>query len=287
MPYTSPQSSEIYYETTGDPADRPLVLIEGLSAQLIGWREAFVDMLAARGFFVIRLDNRDIGLSHKTGSADVVDGGYSLRDMADDVFRALDALGLASAHIVGQSMGGAIAQQMAITRPDRVRSLVLFYTAPAFSPDFVGVGVLDNLPAETPPPMATREQVVEELMARARMSGAPGRPFDETFARDLVVRSLDRCERLDGIPRQIAALVRSGDWRSDLNDLSIPTAIIHGREDQLVKIDAAFELARRIADAELHLYPHMGHEIAPRLWEEYAAIIDTTAARATQAKMAA
>lgn len=283
MPYTSPQSSEIYYETTGDPADRPLVLIEGMSAQMIGWREAFVDILAARGFFVIRLDNRDVGLSHKTGSADVVDGGYSLADMADDVFTVLDALGLESAHIVGQSMGGAIAQHMAIARPDRVRSLVLFYTAPAFSPDFVGVSVLDNLPAETPSPTATREQVIDELMARARMSGAPGRPFDEGFARDLVMRSLDRSERLDGVPRQIAALLRSGDWRSALNDLSIPTCIIHGREDQLVRVEAAFELARRIPDAELHLYPHMGHEIAPRLWEDYAAIIDTTASRATQA----
>jgi pimeloyl-ACP methyl ester carboxylesterase len=281
MPYTTPKASEIYYETHGDPDDRPLILIEGTGAQLLGWREAFVDLLTARGFFVVRLDNRDVGLSHLTGEPDVADGGYSLADMADDVVTVLDALDLGSAHIVGQSMGGAIAQHMAIAHPERVKSLVLFYTAPAVHREFVTDVVLAGASADGLPPPTTLEERVERLMDRARLSTAPGKAFDEVWARDLIVRSLERSSRLDGIPRQAAAMFRSGDWRERLDALVVPTAIIHGRDDGLVKIDASFELARRIANAELHLYPHMGHEIARDRWADFVTIIDATARRST------
>jgi pimeloyl-ACP methyl ester carboxylesterase len=281
MPYTTPKASEIYYETQGDPAGRPLVLIEGTGAQLIGWRDDFVDLLTPRGFLVIRLDNRDVGLSHLTGEPDVADGGYSLADMADDVIAVLDALGLGSAHVVGQSMGGAIAQHMAIAHPARVKSLVLFYTAPAVHAEFVTDVVLAGASPDDLTPPTTLEELVERLMDRTRLNTVPGQAFDDAWARDLIVRSLDRSSRLDGIPRQAAAMFRSGDWREKLDALDVPTAIIHGRDDGLVKIDASFELARRIANAELHLYPHMGHEIARDRWDDFVDIIDTTARRST------
>lgn len=282
MPYTSAESAEIYYETRGDPAARPLVLIEGTGAQLIGWRDDFVDLLVRRGFFVVRLDNRDVGLSTMTAGPDIADAGYSLADMADDVFAVLDALGLASAHVVGQSMGGAVAQHMAIARPDRVKSLVLFYTAPAVDPQFVTDAVLSaQSDASERPAPTTRDEIIAGLLERARSGSAPKSVFDEAGARDLILRSLDRNPRLDGVTRQAAAMFRSGDWREALGALALPTAIIHGRDDALVRIDASFELARRIADAELHLYPHMGHEILRDRWEDFASVINGTARRHT------
>jgi pimeloyl-ACP methyl ester carboxylesterase len=284
MAWTSPTETKIYFETSGDPSSRPVILIEGLGAQMIGWRDAFVDLLVARDFFVIRLDNRDVGLSHMTGAPDVVDGGYALADMADDVFRVLDVLGLHSAHVVGQSMGGAVAQHMAMARPDRVASLVLFYTAPAFSADFVFTAASGDLAVQPAaldegPDVTTREGLIASLLDRQRLSTPPGGQFDEVWARDLIVRSLDRSDRLDGIFRQMAAMTRAGDWRERLGTLTMPTAIIHGRGDLLVKVEAAFELARRIGDSEVHVYADLGHEIARPLWKDFAGIIDRTASR--------
>ncbi len=130
MPYAQSPTARIYYETRGDEHGIPALFVEGFSVQMIGWREGFLDAFVKNGVRVIIFDNRDVGLSQHFGGRDDFDGGYGLEDMADDGFAVLDALGLPSAHVVGQSMGGIIAQLMATRAPERVRSLVLFYTAP-------------------------------------------------------------------------------------------------------------------------------------------------------------
>src|ERR1700742_4217456 len=126
MPISKHSGAEIFYDTIGTPTDQPILFIEGLSAQAIAWREAFCRKFVDRGMWVIRIDNRDVGLSQKFGGVADYDGGYELEDMARDAFGVLDALGLRSAHIVGQSMGGMIAQTMAIQDRSRVRSMHLF-----------------------------------------------------------------------------------------------------------------------------------------------------------------
>jgi pimeloyl-ACP methyl ester carboxylesterase len=269
----------IHFETSGSAAGLPLVLIEGLGAQMIGWRLGFVDRLIAKGFLVIRLDNRDVGLSDKLAGEGELEACYTLSDMAGDVFSVLDKLGLESAHIVGQSMGGAIAQTMAIAHPERVRSLGLFYTAPGFGVEFVTDEVREILLAEPQSISLSRREKVDGLVERARLAASTNHPFDQTWATKLAEMSLDRCDRPDGVTRQGAALMQAGDWREDLEGLTMPVAIFHGRADRLVKVEAGFELARRLKTSELHVYPGMGHEVALPLWDEFANIIARTARR--------
>ncbi len=280
MPHTNSPAS-IYYETRGPDTGQPLVLIEGLSAQLIGWRASFIDRLVARGMYVILLDNRDVGLSAKYGEPHQTEAAYSLGDMAGDVCGVLDALGLASAHVVGQSMGGAIAQMMAIAHPDRVRSMVLFYTVPAFTPDYLTDEVMERL-ANAPPttPAANREDAIEAHVANERFSASTGYAFDEPWIRELAGLGYDRCYRPDGVQRQTAAVLASGDRSPHLPGLTLPSAIIHGRADRLLKYQASIALANLIDSSELHLYPGMGHQVVEPLWDEFAAIIARTVGRA-------
>lgn len=280
MPHTNARA-RIYYETRGAETGEPLVLIEGLGAQLIGWREGFIDCLVARGMHVILLDNRDVGLSDKFGEPHQLEAAYSLGDMAADACSVLDALGLASAHIVGQSMGGAIAQIMAIEHPARVRSMTLFYTVPAFSPKFLTEEVLARVAAASAIPPATgREAAIEAHVANERHAASTAYAFDEAWIREAAGLQYDRCYRPDGVQRQTAAVLGSGDRSPQLAGLAVPTAIIHGRADRLLKYQASIAIARLIESAELHLYPGMGHQVVQPLWEEFAAIIARTAGRA-------
>lgn len=281
MPYTEGGGPRIYYEVQGT-GDAPLVLLEGMGAQMIGWRQGFVDLLAAKGLRVIRMDNRDVGLSDKLGKWHRHGARYSLVDMADDVCRVLDALGLESAHIVGQSMGGIIAQTMAIHRSARVRSLGLIYTAPAFDAAFVQPDFLKKLRAGLPRlPFRIPRWVLMRMFA-AELESTASVPFglDPAWSRELLRQSYDRGFRVDGIARQLAA-VRSGfDYRSLLGSITAPTTIIQGHADHAVKAEAAFALASGIPDAGLHLYPGMGHAVAEALWPEFVDIITANARRA-------
>ena len=285
MPDTRPH---IHFETSGPATGQTLVLIEGLGAQMIAWRAGFVEKLVAKGFQVIRLDNRDVGLSEIMGGEDQLEANYTLADMADDVCSVLDKVGVDQAHIVGQSMGGAIAQTMALTRPERVRSLGLFYTAPAFSPEFLTeeireIIVAETMAAATPAPPLTRDEKVTAFVDRARLAASVDTPFPEAWHTQLAGMCLDRCDRPDGAIRQSTAIIRAGDWRADLERLTMPIAIFHGRADRLVKVEAGFELAARLKTSELHVYPGMGHVIAMPLWDDFANIIARTAARAAGA----
>ncbi len=284
MPFTTPDGPVLYYETMGDPANPPIVLIAGASAQLIWWRDAFVQRLIDRGLFVIRLDNRDVGLSAKMGGPEDIAAAYSVRDMADDVCRVLDALGIASAHIVGQSLGGGIAQVMAITRPERVRSMVLFYTIPAFEAQYLTEelqkSALTLTGPDAPVRPTTREEIIEDFFARELNSRSTAYAFDEAWMRDYITACVDRGHCPGGVARQAQAAMQLGDLRPELQKLSLPVTVIHGREDRLLRVEAGFEIGRVIPGSELHIYPGMGHEFPRPLWDEFANIIARTTQRA-------
>jgi len=281
MPFSTQNGASIYFETMGSPTDQPLVFIEGLSAQMIGWREPFCHAFVDRGFWVIRLDNRDVGLSQKFGGPDDFDGDYDMSDMANDTFGVLDTLGLKSAHVVGQSMGGMIAQTMAITDPGRVRSMTLFYTAPSSGP-YVGDDLTEHVSRQRETnPHGPRDQIIEKMVESQRFCASTAYPFDEAWIRELAGLRYDRCHCPEGPLRQYAAALRAPDRLPALHALATPAAIIHGRADRLIKLEAALDMARALRNSELHVFPGLGHEIARPLWEEFTRIIERTARRAS------
>jgi pimeloyl-ACP methyl ester carboxylesterase len=287
---------EIYYETRGPADGIPLLLIQGYTWQMIGWQEAFCQQFVDRGAFVILYDNRDVGLSQKFGvPADLerdfgrlmtlvqtgdAGGGYTMEDMARDGFAVLDDLGLDSAHIAGASMGGMIAQTMALLQPARVRSLNLIYTAPAL--DQARYFVPPD-PPEDPTALFKRhdrETAIEEFVKREQLSGSTAYPYDEVWIRELAVRGHDRCYAPEALVRQLIAMIGWAATPEALTDLDIPTSIIHGRADRRIKVDAALELGRLLKISEMHIYPGLGHEIPEPVWSDFATIIMRTAARA-------
>ena len=280
MPHTSSPGPRIYFETSGNPSNEPLVLIAGMGAQLIVWRDEFVQQLVDHDLFVIRMDNRDVGMSDKTAAAGVLVANYDIDAFPDDVCRVLDELGVAAAHLVGESMGGAIAQRAAITRADRVRSTTLFYTAPGFDMSFVGDALIEALAA---PPMTAdmpRDEAIAAMAEGERLAASTTYPFDEAWIRRSKELYYDRGFDPDGVQRQASAMMRAGTWLDALADIRCPVAVIHGRGDRLVKTAAALELGSRIPDAEVHIYPGMGHQVIPELWDEFIPIIMRTIGRA-------
>jgi len=280
MPFSTNSAAKIYFETMGPRTDQPLMFIEGLSAQLIGWREPFCQAFIDLGYWVIRLDNRDVGLSEKFGGPTDFDGGYEMQDMAHDALGVLDTLGLSSAHIVGQSMGGMIAQTMAIGAPERIRSMTLFYTAPSSGP-YAGEDLASQVDNRREiNPNTSREAAIEEMVESQRFCGSTAYPFDEAWIRELAGLRYDRSHCPEGPLRQYAAARRAPDRTPALETLATPTAIIHGRADRLIRLEAALDMAKALRNSELHVFPGLGHEIARPLWDEFARIIDRTARRA-------
>jgi len=277
---TSPAGIAVFYETTGDPAGRPLVLIHGGGAQLIGWDDAFCDLLAQAGFFVIRLDNRDVGLSQATGGPLDVDADYDLGDMALDVIAVLDALDIPLAHIAGMSMGGYIAQLLAIRHPERVASLALMSTSLSSRPEFL-VGEHTGQPVTTVPPVLDRDAYIAMFIGGQRHYQSPGFPFDEAASAELAGRYFDRAYTPTGLVRQWNALLKGPlERREDMAAVTVPTVVIHGRGDQSLHWSAALETARVMPHAEVHIYTEMGHDVPVQLWPEFVTAIARTAERA-------
>ena len=275
---------ELAYETFGDPADPPVLLVMGLATQMIGWPDEFCADLAGRGHFVIRFDNRDIGLSthlHSAGAPDftrVFAGDhssvpYALTDLADDTVGLLDVLGLDRVHLVGASMGGMVAQLVAVRHPGRVRSLTsIMSTTGAQSvgtPNEAAMGVLFA------PPATDRDSAVQRAIDTYRVIGSPGFEFDEPALRDRAGLSFDRAHDPAGVARQLAAILTSHDRTRDLMSISVPCLVIHGAEDALVNVSGGRATAAAIPDAELLVVEGMGHDLPRAVWPP---IIDRIAA---------
>lgn len=280
---------QIEYETFGDTADPPLLLVIGFSGQMIWWDEALCRDLAGRGHFVIRFDNRDTGLSTKFDVAgrpdfrtligrimrgEPVSPPYTLEDMADDAAGLLDALGISRAHVCGMSMGGRIAQLLAIRYPLRVRSLISIYSStgnpglPRPRPEALQV--------MTMPSPRDRAGYIEFQLQAHRIFAGPGFPFDEAWVRSIMGQSYDRCFCPRGTGRQLLALLTQADRRQALASVKAPALVIHGTDDPLVPVEGGRETARSIPGAELLLIEGMGHDIPhggawPRIVEAIAA----------------
>jgi pimeloyl-ACP methyl ester carboxylesterase len=284
---------ELEYETFGRHSAPPLILIMGLGAQMILWDEEFCAALAARDFFVVRFDNRDVGLSSKLDGAGVpnvftamqaaatgqtVDAPYTLNDMADDTVYLMAALGIDRAHVVGASMGGMIAQTLAIRHPERVLTLTSIMSTtgnpeiPPATPEALRV-LLTRLPTE-------RQAYIERLLRAWRVIGSPGFPFDEDRIRARSGRAFDRGYDSAGVARQFVAIVASGSRKDALRALATPTLVIHGAADPLIRVEGGRDTAEAIPGAELLVIEGMGHDLPRGAWPR---IIDAIAAHATKA----
>jgi pimeloyl-ACP methyl ester carboxylesterase len=280
---------EIEYETFGDAGAPPLLLIMGLGAQMLSWDEEFCTRLAARGFHVIRYDNRDCGLSTKLESAGVPDimaalsgdpkPAYSLDDLADDAAGLLDALGIDKAHIVGASMGGFIAQLVAINHPERVLSLTSIMSGPggadAVPPEPEGAAVL-----MTVPPPARAEQIAHGLWIRRVLHG-PGDPFDEKAETRRVERAYDRSYYPVGTGRQLVAILAAHSRMEKLGQVKRPTLVIHGIDDVLVPVENGRRVAAAVPGARLIEFEGMGHNLPERVWPQVFDAIEELAREAS------
>ena len=287
---------EIAYETFGDAADPPVLLVMGLATQMLGWPDELCQGFADRGHFVVRFDNRDIGLSTHLDAAgpsdipaifagDLSSAAYTLSDMARDVVGLLDALGLDNAHVVGASMGGMIVQTLAIEHPDRVRSVTSIMSTTGDRT--VGGATQEAMGALLAPPATTREGAIERTLTTYRVIGSPGYELDETALRERAGRSYDRAYDPAGVSRQLAAIWASGDRTPRLADVKAPTLVIHGEQDPLVMVSGGHATAAAIPGAELVVIDGMGHDLPRDLWPELIDRISAHVERAEEQRVGA
>ena len=289
MGQTTANGITIEYETIGDPADQPLLLVMGLGAQLISWPDDFCAQLAGRGFHVIRYDNRDVGLSSKIedgpapalGAAlggDASSASYRLADMADDAAGLLDALGIASAHVVGVSMGGMIAQTLAIQHPDRVRSLCSIMSTTGAAA--VGTPAPEAMAVLLKPPATTRADAIANSVETSKVIGSTAFPIADDELERRAAAAYDRCFYPVGIARHLLAVLASGDRTEALGALDVPTTVIHGTVDPLVTPTGGEATAKAIPGAELLMVEGMGHDLPEGVWPFVLDAIESLAARA-------
>ena len=280
---------ELSYQEIGDPEGEPLILIMGLATQMIAWEEEFCGMLAAKGFRVVRFDNRDIGRStilREAGMPSRVDwftgrratAAYTLSDMGADTFGLMDQLGIESAHLAGASMGGMIAQTMAIERPERVRSLFSMMSTTGNrrigSPSLRSWGLLF---AKFP---HGRDEYVARAVRSLRVIGSRKFPMDRARVERLAGAMYDRGHDTGGIIRQMHAISASGDRTAALRRLDVPTTVLHGSVDPLARPAAGRATARAIPGARLRVIEGMGHDLPEELWPVFGEEIAALAERA-------
>ena len=271
MPRAKANGIEIEYETFGEPSAAPLLLIAGLGVQMISWDEDFCALLASRGFRVVRYDNRDCGLSTWMEEA------YTLDDMAADAFGLLDALGIEAAHVVGASMGGFIAQLIALNHPERVLTLTSIMSGPngqdQVQPTEQGRAVLLVPAPETP-----EQRVDVGLWAKQQLLG-PADTFDEAYERERIARAVARAYHPAGFVRQLQAIAAAPSRLERLRSLRVPALVIHGDSDILVPVDNGRKVAAAVPAARLVEIEGMGHDLPKRVWSQ---VVDEIAALARQ-----
>jgi pimeloyl-ACP methyl ester carboxylesterase len=268
---------ELAVEQFGRDADPAVLLVMGLGAQMVRWPVELCEALAAGGFRVIRFDNRDCGASthlhgmavpdlaaaFRTGSIGALP--YTLDDMASDCVGLLDAMAIGAAHIVGVSMGGAIAQIVAATFPGRTLSLTSMMASsgnPALPPPMPAAerALLAPLPR-----LRDRASIVEDGLARQAALASPGYPMDKAWLRALLELEYDRAFDPKGVARQLAAIIANGDRRRLLRSIEVPTLVLHGAADPLIPLAHGQDTASNIPGAVLQVIADMGHDLPPTL----------------------
>ena len=270
---------EIEYETAGSKSDPALLLVMGLGAQLTIWPDSMFQGLAQKGFYVIRFDNRDVGLSTDFGTwgpanipsalqsamkGEKVNAPYLLDDMAADAVGLLDALGIDKAHMVGASMGGMIVQIVAAKYPQRTRSMVSIYSTsgrrglPQGKPE--ALAMLGSVPEND-----TREARVLHGIKLRQTIGSPGFPTPEPVLRAFVEKNVDRRYYPEGVGRQYVSVIASGDRVELLKTIKVPTLVMHGEDDPLLPVDGGRDVAKLVPGAEIETIAGWGHDFPPQL----------------------
>jgi len=293
MPNVTANGIQIEYDTFGDSSFPVLLLIAGNGAQMIVWDAEFCELLAKKGLFVIRFDNRDAGLSTKFDEAGIpdmmaaikaamegktVESAYTLDDMADDSVGLLNALGIEKAHICGASMGGMIAQVISYRHPKYAMSLTSIMSTTG-NPD-LPYGKLDAIAAVVAPAPEERKAYVEHFVNVWRRIWSPGFPFEEERVRTFMEKSYDRSYCPQGMARQNTAVIASGDRRPLLSSIKVPTLVIHGADDPLIPEEGGKDTARAIPGASLLIINGMGHDMPKKVWSEIADAISHHTAQA-------
>lgn len=265
---------ELAYETLGDPGDPAVLMIMGLGSQLVHWPDAFGAAIAPRGYRVIRFDNRDAGHSTHldgapSGLAQLMRGEdaqppYLLTDMAADTAGLLDRLGIERAHVVGASLGGMIAQQLAIEHPERVLSLASIMSTTGDPEVGQATDAARQLLLTRPAPQ--RQAYIDGAVAARKVLGSADGLRDDDLVREIAARAFDRGIYPEGTGRQLAAIIASGDRTPRLRELDVPTVVIHGAIDPLIGVSGGRATAAAIPGAELVVIDEMGHDLPPGAW---------------------
>jgi pimeloyl-ACP methyl ester carboxylesterase len=289
----------IEVDIRGPDSGEPLLMVMGLGMQLVAWPDGLVDALVARGFRVIRFDNRDIGLSQPFDELGLpslplaallhtlhlpVKAPYQLADLARDAVGVLDALGIAQAHVCGASMGGMVAQHLGFAHAGRVKSLTLMMTTSGHrglpAPSLQVRRALMSRPRRGATPAQKLENILDHYVSLYGVIGSPGYPAPPEVLRQRIAVGVKRSYRPQAVLRQLVAIAADSHRAERLPRITAPTLVIHGEHDPLIPVAAAHDLARRIPGARLEIIPGWGHDLPEPLWPRLAAEVAATAARA-------
>jgi len=292
MPYARNADVELYYETFGNPADPALLMVNGLGSQCINFSEEWCEKHVAEGFFVVRFDNRDVGLSTKfshfepdlagvmkaraEGAEPVIP--YTVHDMARDAVAVLDAAGVERAHVIGFSMGGMIVQMLAIEHADRLLSMTSVMSTTGDND--VGQSTREARQLLLGPPPTDRTSYIERHLAGIRTWGSP-EYYDEDRLRPFAAAAFDRCFAPDGQARQAMAIFATSSRTEALRAVRLPALVLHGSADKLVDPSGGRRTAEAIPGARFVLIDGMGHDYPPQYWDQIVTVVSEHA-RAAQ-----
>lgn len=280
MPFAHNGDIELFYETFGDPAEPGLLLVNGLGSQCINYRTEWCEKFVAAGFFTVRFDNRDVGLSthlHGVGTG-AGDPAYTLSDMAADAFAVMDAAGLERSHVMGLSMGGMIVQQMAIEHPERLLSMTSVMSTTGDRD--VGQASPEAMSILTGPPATDRASAIERHKLGARTYGSPDH-YDEARLEALAGEAYDRSFDPAGVARQMWAIGSSPSRTEALRSVRVPTLVLHGDRDRLVDISGGRRTAEAVPGARFVVMEGMGHDYPPAYWDRWVELVADHARAAT------